>query len=81
MTLCLNLILTPSTVTLGQKVGYFKYVTTQRAGLSHPLWQRNYYEHIIRGSHDYETIADYIRTNPQRWQSDSLFPSPEGTSP
>lgn len=67
------------TVTLGQMVGYFKYVTTQRAGLSHLLWQRNYYEHIIRDCHDYEKIADYIRTNPQRWQSDCLFPSPDTT--
>ena len=35
-----------------------------------PLWQRNYYEHIIRNEQAYRTIAEYIRSNPQRWQYD-----------
>ena len=35
-----------------------------------PLWQRNYYEHIIRHEQAYEAIADYIHHNPQRWQDD-----------
>jgi hypothetical protein len=44
---------------LGQIVGYFKYQTTksinkdrQTPGVS--IWQRNYYEHIIRNEKDYE---------------------------
>ncbi|MFH0879097.1 MAG: transposase [Lentisphaerota bacterium] len=39
-----------------------------------PVWQRNYYEHIIRGDVDYNRIAEYISTNPQRWMSDTLHP-------
>jgi putative transposase len=35
-----------------------------------PLWQRNYYERIIRDELAYTTITDYIRTNPQRWIDD-----------
>ena len=32
------------------------------------LWQRNYYEHIIRSEKAYHNIAAYIRNNPARWQ-------------
>lgn len=39
-----------------------------------PVWQRNYYEHIIRDEADYTRIAEYISTNPQRWMSDTLHP-------
>jgi len=34
------------------------------------LWQRNYYEHIIRGGDDYERIFDYIAVNPSNWAED-----------
>ena len=38
-----------------------------------PVWQRNYYEHIIRNAKSYENIAEYIITNPARWQDDNLY--------
>jgi len=34
------------------------------------IWQRNYYEHIIRDYNDHERIAKYINTNPSRWEED-----------
>lgn len=36
------------------------------------LWQRNYWEHIIRNDKSYYTISDYIRNNPLNWKEDSL---------
>lgn len=39
-----------------------------------PVWQRNYYEHVIRNDADYDRIAEYITNNPQRWMEDSLHP-------
>ncbi len=39
-----------------------------------PVWQANYYEHIIRDDTDYHRIAEYIATNPQRWREDTLYP-------
>ena len=39
-----------------------------------PVWQRNYYEHIIRNEADYNRIAEYVATNPRRWMEDSLHP-------
>ena len=34
------------------------------------LWQRGYYEHIIRNDEDFNRIRDYIRDNPKNWDSD-----------
>lgn len=37
------------------------------------LWQRSYYEHIIRDQKSFETIAAYIRANPAQWEQDQLY--------
>lgn len=37
------------------------------------LWQRNYYEHIIRDETTYLKIADYIKTNPLKWTEDKYY--------
>jgi len=39
-----------------------------------PIWQRNYYDHIIRNDMDYEAIWNYIETNPTKWIDDRLNP-------
>jgi len=36
------------------------------------LWQRNYWEHIIRNEKSYQNIAEYIINNPLKWHKDSL---------
>ena len=35
-----------------------------------PVWQRNYYEHIIRNDDEYYKTANYIKENPKKWESD-----------
>ena len=37
------------------------------------LWQRNYYEHIIRNDQEYERIAKYIECNPLNWEQDNEY--------
>ena len=37
------------------------------------LWQRNYWEHIIRNELELNRIREYIRNNPARWESDRLY--------
>ena len=37
------------------------------------LWQRNYWEHIIRNEKSLEQIANYINENPSKWYQDKLF--------
>ncbi len=36
------------------------------------VWQRNYWEHIIRNDEDYGNISAYILNNPGQWELDSL---------
>ena len=36
------------------------------------LWQRNYWEHIIRNENEYQRIAQYIIDNPKKWDMDRL---------
>jgi REP element-mobilizing transposase RayT len=38
------------------------------------VWQRNYWEHIIRNETELQQIREYIRNNPVRWELDKLNP-------
>jgi REP element-mobilizing transposase RayT len=37
------------------------------------LWQRNYYEHVIRDDKDYGNTIDYIQKNPENWRKDKYY--------
>ena len=37
------------------------------------IWQRYYYDHVIRDKRDYEEISKYIYENPLKWQFDELY--------
>ncbi|SDS17575.1 hypothetical protein SAMN05216503_2217 [Polaribacter sp. KT25b] len=39
------------------------------------LWQRNYWEHIIRNEKSYQNISEYIMNNPTKWIADKLNPN------
>lgn len=61
---------------LGQLIGAFKTVASKRINqirntMGEPLWQRNYYEHIIRNAIELSAITKYILSNPENWTSDS----------
>jgi len=69
----------PGKHTLGQILAYYKYQTTKSINAinntpGNKIWQRNYYEHVIRDEDDYNRIVEYIAANPQRWPEDSLHP-------
>jgi putative transposase len=61
---------------LGQIVASYKSAVTRiayREGLvSHgiPVWQRNYWDRIIRDDGEWMRIAEYIRDNPKNWGRD-----------
>jgi REP element-mobilizing transposase RayT len=42
------------------------------------LWQRSYYEHIVRSEAALSAIRCYIQENPQRWHLDRYHPNPVG---
>ena len=72
--------------TLGAVIGSFKSLTTVQYGrgvrqdgwpvFQGRLWQRNYYEHIIRNAQSHQDILEYIAANPERWESDPENPRP-----
>jgi REP element-mobilizing transposase RayT len=37
------------------------------------LWQRNYYENIIRNEQYYHRISKYIMNNPAKWSGDKFY--------
>lgn len=66
--------------TLGQVVAYFKYQSTkvvngQRGTPSGRVWQRNYYEHVIRGEDELDRVCQYIQGNPGKWELDPENPA------
>ena len=38
-----------------------------------PIWQRSFYDHIIRDRQDYDKIAKYVQDNPFKWQDDCFY--------
>ena len=64
---------------LGVIIGNVKSITTRRINAMRrtpgaDVWQRNYWEHIIRTQESHARIEDYILANPARWQTDQLHP-------
>jgi len=70
--------------TLGEIVGGFKSISTveyiknvKNCGwkpFDKRLWQRNYYEHIVRSEDDLDRIRCYIENNPKMWPDDKNNP-------
>jgi len=67
-------------ISLFDIVGRFKSLTTRKyidgvrnwgwPSFEGRLWQRSFYEHIIRNEQDYQTLADYIQANPMNWEKE-----------
>jgi len=55
--------------------GYKSAVTKRlnQSGFIESIWQRNYYEHIIRNEQSYQNIANYIINNPANWGNDKFY--------
>ena len=66
--------------TVGDIIGTFKSLTTNEyimnvknhnwPSFDKRLWQRNYYEHIIRNEYSLNKIRQYIKNNPTNWNED-----------
>jgi REP element-mobilizing transposase RayT len=69
----------PSSGSLGSIIGGFKSAATRRTNELDPrigsIWQRNYYEHIIRSEKALESIRSYILSNPLNWAADRENPA------
>jgi REP-associated tyrosine transposase len=47
-----------------------------RFGGRSPIWERNYYEHVIRDEADWDRLHRTIEANPMRWDEDEENPTP-----
>ena len=57
-------------------VGYIKMNTTKEIHKMNQdiiVWQRGYYDHVVRNRNDYEKILKYIYENPLNWFYDELY--------
>ncbi len=66
--------------TLGQIIAYFKYNSTKKInelmknGVN-KIWQRSFYDHIIRNDKSLHKIREYIVNNPLTWNTDKNNPN------
>ena len=54
-------------------VRIFKSLTTRLCQIGPVIFQRSFYDHIIRNDTDYLRIRNYIENNPSKWEEDSLY--------
>ena len=63
---------------LGVAISGFKAAVTRRARRLYTrtfeVWQRGYYEHIVRNDQDLEAVRQYIEHNSERWTEDREYP-------
>ena len=62
---------TIGSIVRGFKIGVTKWFRKNTD--IHTVWQRNYYDHIIRNENSYCRIANYIINNPLKWQDDKYY--------
>ncbi len=60
-----------STIVGQHKSGVTRKIREIIPGLT--VWQRSYYDHIIRNRADYEKIWNYIDGNPRKWMDDCYY--------
>ncbi len=72
----------PTVAPLGNIVGSFKSlctkswldcIKTREMDIYGKIWQRNYYDHIVRNKRELQTVREYIRTNPDNWLNDEYY--------
>jgi REP element-mobilizing transposase RayT len=51
-----------------------KQINQSRRSPGDKVWQRSYYEHVIRDENDYLQIREYIINNPMKWEFDQEHP-------
>lgn len=74
--------------TVGRIIQAFKSITTHEYSVGvkksgwpqfqGKLWQRNYWDHIIRNETELNHVLKYIQDNPVQWESDKLYREPGG---
>ncbi len=64
-----------SSLVVGFKASVTKRINVIRQLDRVPVWQRNYYEHIIRDENSLQKLRQYMNDNPLSWEIDQLHPN------
>ena len=59
------------TITISRIINQYKGIVTKQLGYS--IWQKSYYDHIIRNEKEYYKIIEYIQNNIINWEKDKYF--------
>jgi REP element-mobilizing transposase RayT len=67
-------------VTLSNIIGAFKTtaatrINKLRSSIGAPVWQKSFYDRIVRNDHELKRIQEYIRNNPIKWAEDRDNPA------
>ena len=62
----------PTDTSVDRLIRSWKILISKEIGRS--LWQRSYYDHIIRNEKSYVEISRYIENNPAKWGEDQYYP-------
>ena len=57
--------------TISRIIQQYKRAVTKEAGI--PVWQKSFYEHIVRNDQEYQQIWRYIDENPLKWLQDCYY--------
>ena len=57
--------------TISRVIQHFKGSVSKALGFS--IWQKLFYDHIVRSRDEYDKINAYIENNPQNWETDELY--------
>ena len=63
---------------VSKAVGYIKMNASKEIHTRYgdmPIWQRGFYDHVVRSEKDYRDIWEYIEGNPGKWKEDELYTS------
>lgn len=60
--------------TISKIINQMKGFVTKKVGFS--IWQKSFYDHIIRNENEYQKICKYIEINPCKWEEDRYYKSP-----
>lgn len=71
-----------SEASLARIIAYLKYQSTKQINAifnmpGKKIWQRNYYEHVVRNEADLRRVREYIENNPAKWAFDRYNPNRE----
>ena len=64
-------------IKISQVVSYYKgYVSREYNKITNKkneIWQKSFYEHVIRNDDDYKRILEYVVYNPLKWKVDEYY--------